>query len=41
VASGGVAINSWGIADKTQRSAKLDPVRAQAAPKSESTWWWN
>jgi hypothetical protein len=41
VASGGVAINSWGIADKTERSAKLDPVRAKAAPKNESTWWWN
>ncbi|MBN2577987.1 MAG: DUF1598 domain-containing protein [Pirellulales bacterium] len=40
-ASGGVAINSWGIADKTEQSAALEPLRAKAAPTNESTWWWN
>jgi hypothetical protein len=40
-ASGGVAINSWGIADKTQKSNALAPVRTKAAPSDDSKWWWN
>jgi hypothetical protein len=40
-ASGGVAINSWGIADKTQQSDAVAPARAKAAPKDDSKWWWN
>ena len=31
-ASGGVAINSWIIADKTQQSDSIAPIRAKAAP---------
>ncbi len=51
-ASGGVLIHSWGEADRKEQSAKLDPLRAQAArPAEQSTaeqtaakptsWWWN
>jgi hypothetical protein len=40
-ASGGVAINSWGIADKVQPSADVDPVRAKATPAANANWWWN
>jgi hypothetical protein len=39
--SGGVAINSWDIADKTQSSEAVAAVRTQAAPKNHSSWWWN
>ncbi len=41
-ASGGVSVNSWSIADKTEVSDKVAPVRAKAQPKSETTSWiWN
>jgi hypothetical protein len=40
-ASGGVMINSWGIADKTQQSGTVAPVRAKAAPAEHTAWWWN
>jgi hypothetical protein len=48
-ASGGVLIHSWGEADRKEQSAKLDPLRAQAArPASDApttarptSWWWN
>ena len=35
-ASGGVAINSWAMADKAQRSDAVDAVRAKAAPADGS-----
>ncbi len=39
--SGGVAINSWAIADKARPSDALAPVRAKAAPTDTANWWWN
>jgi hypothetical protein len=39
--SGGVAINSWAVADKVQPSDKVAPVRAKAAPAANTNWWWN
>ena len=40
-ASGGVAINSWGIVKKLLRdSDKVASVRSKAIP-AENTWWWN
>jgi hypothetical protein len=39
--SGGVQINSWGIADKTQQSDAVAPVRAKSASADHSKWWWN
>ncbi len=40
-ASGGVMINSWSIADKSQQSGAVAPVRAKAAPADDTKWWWN
>jgi hypothetical protein len=39
--SGGVAINSWAVADKVQPGDKVAPVRAKAAPAANTNWWWN
>ena len=40
-ASGGVAINSWGIVGKLLRdSDAMDAVRAKATPAAND-WWWN
>lgn len=40
-ASGGVAINSWGIVKKLLRdSDEVASVRAKAVP-TENAWWWN
>ncbi len=40
-ASGGVAINSWGIVQKQLRdSDKVASVRTKAVP-AENNWWWN
>ncbi|MGA2798945.1 MAG: hypothetical protein ABSE63_15305, partial [Thermoguttaceae bacterium] len=39
--SGGVAINSWIIADNTKQSDDAEPIRAKAAPSNDSKWWWN
>jgi hypothetical protein len=39
--SGGVAINSWAVADKAKVSDTLAPVRAKAAPAENTNWWWN
>ena len=39
--SGGVAINSWVIADKAKPSDTVAPVRAKAAPAETADWWWN
>ncbi len=40
-ASGGVAINSWAIADRAKTSESVAPVRAKAAPAADAAWWWN
>ena len=40
-ASGGVAINSWGAADRKKTSDDLAPVRKQVAEGRTKTWWWN
>src|SRR5262245_2140609 len=39
-ASGGVEINSWKVADKTETSKTLGQGR-QSATHSGSKWWWN
>jgi hypothetical protein len=39
--SGGVAINSWIIADNTKESDDAAPIRAKAAPSNDTKWWWN
>jgi hypothetical protein len=40
-ASGGVAINSWIIADKTRQSDAIASIRAKAASSDDTRWWWN
>ena len=40
-ASGGVNINSWGLADKVQPSDTVAPVRAKAVPAENTAWCWN
>lgn len=40
-ASGGVAINSWGIADKAQLNDTVDAVRQKAAAGEAAGWYWN
>jgi hypothetical protein len=39
-ASGGVEINSWKVADKTETSKTLSQSR-QSATRAGSKWWWN
>ena len=39
--SGGVAINSWIIADNTQQTDAVASIRAKAAPSDDAKWWWN
>ena len=41
VMSGGVAINSWAVADKATVSTAVAPVRAKVAPTQTAKWWWN
>ena len=40
-ASGGVLVQSWAIADKTQKNAAPLQARAKAAPAETTNWWWN
>jgi hypothetical protein len=40
-ASGGIAINSWGIASRSQRSDAPAAARAKTAPEGKMTWWWD
>jgi hypothetical protein len=40
-ASGGVSLNSWGIADKVRQSDAPAAVRTKAAAGENSNWWWN
>lgn len=40
-ASGGVQINSWAVADRTEQTDSLGPIRAQVKPAAErSSWYW-
>jgi hypothetical protein len=39
-ASGGVEINSWKVADKTETTKALDKMR-QSAAHAGKKWWWN
>jgi hypothetical protein len=39
--SGGVAIDSWIIADKARPSEAVAAIRAKAAAKDRASWWWN
>jgi hypothetical protein len=39
-ASGGVQIDSWGIAAKKETAQAVDTARTQAAAKSDR-WWWD
>ena len=39
-ASGGVEINSWAIADKTEEVAAVGETRQKAAAKSEGSLYW-
>jgi len=39
-ASGGVALNSWSIADKTETGSQPAKIRAAAVAKTKN-WWWN
>ncbi|MCE5303318.1 MAG: DUF1598 domain-containing protein [Planctomycetaceae bacterium] len=40
-ASGGVAINSWQIADQVRVSDEIAPERAKAAAGQGDSWYWN
>lgn len=39
--SGGVAINSWAIADRVKPSERVAPVRAKSAFSETANWWRN
>ncbi len=39
--SGGVAINAWNIADKSQPSDTVAAIRDKAASNNHANWWWN
>ena len=40
-ASGGIQLDSWGVASNTQADEKLAAVSRQAMAKSVDRWWWN
>jgi hypothetical protein len=40
-ASGGVLLNSWAIAAKTQQSEAPAQVRTKAGPGATKSFWWN
>jgi hypothetical protein len=40
-ASGGVKINPWAAAEKTEESQSLAAPHAKAAPVAAGNWWWN
>ena len=39
--SGGVAIQSWALADTAKQSDTVSPCCAEAAPAENTNWWWN
>jgi hypothetical protein len=40
-ASGGVDVNSWEVAGKTRKDAKVGAVRTKATGGKTDKWWWN
>jgi len=40
-ASGGVAVNSWGVVENKERNATLTAVRSKASDGRADRWWWN
>jgi len=40
-ASGGVMLNSWQVADRTQQDAAPAEVRTKSASTENTNWWWN
>jgi hypothetical protein len=40
-ASGGVAVNSWAIADNVEQSNRPAKARAKAITTESKNWWWN
>jgi hypothetical protein len=38
--SGGVELNSWAVADKSEERPELAVVRERAMPAEETGWWW-
>ena len=40
-ASGGVELNTWGEASRSEVSDELEPIRAQVAESRSQSWWWN
>lgn len=40
-ASGGVELNTWGVAAQSEKTDELEPVRSQVAEGRSKSWWWN
>jgi hypothetical protein len=40
-ASGGVQIESWDVASRSEQNDRVDQVRQRAIAKAPSQWWWN
>lgn len=40
-ASGGVALHSWGIVDRVEKTDALAAVKAEVAGNKNDAWWWN
>ena len=40
-ASGGVMLNSWQVADRTQQNTAPVEVRTKSASTENTNWWWN
>ena len=40
-ASGGVQLDSWGVAANTETVAELAEVGKTATKRTSATWWWN
>ncbi len=40
-ASGGVAVNSWAIADNVEKGSRPAKARAEAITTESKNWWWN
>jgi hypothetical protein len=40
-ASGGINIDSWGVAANKEAVASLDQIAQTAADRTAARWWWN
>ena len=40
-ASGGIALNSWSIANKTETGSQPAKIRTEAIKAESKNWWWN